>query len=523
MSQILHIFRKDVRHLWWEILVSLALLALYTWHEPETWSPLRVYNEPFQQFLWHFVPTLVVFTWALLIVRGVQDENLVGDRQLWVTRPYEWPKLLAAKILFIIAFVSLPLFVVDLILLHEGGFAISSHIGGLLSLQATMALIVFFPILVGATIVRNLGQFVLLAIGLVVCLIAVTSIQEAIPDSGMSNAGPQGTVTMILVYAALLFVVFWQYIRRAAWPARVVLVGTLLVVILIGVATPYRSLINREFPLSSNDQAALAHFAFDADAPHSPAHGDVFQRQKNVSIQLPLKISGIQADVIAVRGILVEIEGPSGFRGDSRWQGEFSPLQPDETHFQANFDLDRKAFDAIKSTPAKLRVSLALTGYRLTDNRTIVATSQEFSLFKADRCSVVSLQSPFVQCFAALTVPSYFAAIDPADLTCPPQIMKDRPISTLVDYERLGGEDSALASPGISPIDMFGLNFWDRSSSRPGLVSICSGTKINLSKPHPFENSRVEIEIDGVRLEEYLPKPENPMGAGETGISIFPP
>jgi hypothetical protein len=37
MKQVIHIFRKDVRHLWKEIAVSLTLLAVYVWSEPATW------------------------------------------------------------------------------------------------------------------------------------------------------------------------------------------------------------------------------------------------------------------------------------------------------------------------------------------------------------------------------------------------------------------------------------------------------------------------------------------------------
>ena len=37
MNQALHIFGKDTRHLWWEILVSLALTAAYLWVAPSEW------------------------------------------------------------------------------------------------------------------------------------------------------------------------------------------------------------------------------------------------------------------------------------------------------------------------------------------------------------------------------------------------------------------------------------------------------------------------------------------------------
>jgi hypothetical protein len=516
MSQILHIFRKDVRHMWWEILVSLALLGLYTSHEPETWSPLRADASGFLEFLWNIVPALVPLAWGFIIVRDMQEENLVGDRQFWVTRPYDWYKLLAAKILFILAFVNLPLFIVDVILLREGGFAIPSHIGGLLGLQVTMCALAFLPIITGATVTRNLGQLVLLVIGVVLCMVAIGSIQQAVPDSGMSS-GPPGALLGILVFGSCIFVVIWQYMRRAVWSARVMLLGTLLAIILVLVVTPYRLLIDRAFPLPANGESAMANFDFDAGAPHSTGHRDVPKTQKNESIQLPLRVSGIQGDLVAVRGILAQIESPNGFRADSHWQPEFSVLQPTESHFQANFDLDKKAFESIKSTPVTLRVSLALTGYHLTDKRTIVATVEDFTLFKGEKCGGLSLQSPFIHCRAALIMPSYFATIDPADLTCPPEIMKERPTSTLLAYEGLWGDDSDFVSPEISPITTFDPRFWDQNARPPTYVSICPGTKIGFFKPHQFEDSRVEIEVDGIRLDEYLPQPVSSTLSGTGG------
>ena len=38
MKQILHIFRKDVRHHWMVILLCQAALVAYCWHEVESWS-----------------------------------------------------------------------------------------------------------------------------------------------------------------------------------------------------------------------------------------------------------------------------------------------------------------------------------------------------------------------------------------------------------------------------------------------------------------------------------------------------
>ena len=43
MSQTIHIFKKDVRRLSWEIVLSLLLLALYGWCQPASWESPEVF------------------------------------------------------------------------------------------------------------------------------------------------------------------------------------------------------------------------------------------------------------------------------------------------------------------------------------------------------------------------------------------------------------------------------------------------------------------------------------------------
>src|ERR1700731_1370540 len=112
--QILHIFKKDVHRCWYEIAVSLLLLGIYTWREPHEWTETP-FTFSLTSALLGWIPGLLVLSWIYLIVRVIHGETLVGDRQFWVTRPYEWEKLLAAKVLFVAAFVNAPLFIAQMI------------------------------------------------------------------------------------------------------------------------------------------------------------------------------------------------------------------------------------------------------------------------------------------------------------------------------------------------------------------------------------------------------------------------
>ena len=508
MSQILHILRKDVRHHWPEILASLALLAMYTWHEPDTWSPLRTYGPGFEEFIWGILPGLVSISWCFLILRSVLEETLVGDRQFWVTRPYDWYKLLAAKVVFLVAFVNLPLFVVDVILLHAGGYSVASNIAGLLGLQASMTFVVFLPVTTGSTVTRSIGEFLLLVLAVVLCLVGFGAVVQAVPNAGMPTGMFPGAPIMILFFATCVVVVIWQYMHRRVWQSRTALVGMVLAVLLILVATPYRLLIAREYPVAENGKPALARFAFDAEAPHSSQFKLVSPQQRVVDVRLPLRTSGIKEDLVAVRGIFVQIDGADGFRTDSNWQSEFSLLRPSQEHWEANFGLEKKTFGRIKSTPVNLRISLALTGYHEENRRTIIATTDKFTVPEVGRCAILRPEAPLLQCLAALKNPVFFATIDRTRVTCGADIMKDWPTSAVFATQGDWDDDSEFVPPGISPIIAFSPYFLTESASqRPNSVSICSGTAITFSRPRPFENSHAELEIDRIRLEDYLPRP----------------
>ena len=120
MRQILHIFRKDMRHYSPEAAVSMALLVMHGWNEVHLWhhqEPLVVGGFFASRFLSGLMIALVPISWAFMFVRVIHSEPLVGDRQFWVTRPYEWKKLLAAKLLYALVFINLPLLLLQVYLL----------------------------------------------------------------------------------------------------------------------------------------------------------------------------------------------------------------------------------------------------------------------------------------------------------------------------------------------------------------------------------------------------------------------
>src|ERR1051325_5041100 len=113
MEQTWHIFKKDIRYLRFEIAFLLLLIALFTWMATHggAASSLSGVMEP-----------LIVAAVAYTLARLIHAETIPGENQFWITRPYQWSSLLAAKILFAVTFVNLPVLVAQTIILLTFGF-----------------------------------------------------------------------------------------------------------------------------------------------------------------------------------------------------------------------------------------------------------------------------------------------------------------------------------------------------------------------------------------------------------------
>src|SRR6267143_647166 len=128
MQQVWHIFKKDFRYLWREVCLVAVLAAIFAWRDP-----------------W-WVEMLLSVAASYLVVRLIHAEPIPGDNQFWITRPYRWKSLLGAKVLFILAFVDLPVLVAQWLILVANRYPLASSLPGLLWSQVLLILGVCFPI-----------------------------------------------------------------------------------------------------------------------------------------------------------------------------------------------------------------------------------------------------------------------------------------------------------------------------------------------------------------------------------------
>jgi hypothetical protein len=504
MSQILHIFRKDARRHWLEILASLLLLAIHTWRVPHEWSANPYAFDP-MRFLDGLTDVLVPVVWCFLIVRVVHGESLVGDRQFWVTRPYEWEKLLAAKVLFVAVFVNLPLFVAQVVLLWEAGFRVAPHLSGVLQMQIGIAGALLMPAVLAA-VTKGLGQVVVVAIGAILAMIGIAALSSVIPSSQMSSANPVGEALKgAVLLAALLGAILWQYARRKTWPSRWLLLGAGSAMVVMQVATPYETLVARKYPLLKAGQQVPVQLAFAPVEPpvkkKEPSKGWLGE----ISVSIPLRVSGVaKGEAVTVDGVRVVLDGPGGILWNPGWKGEGYRLWPNEESTEVTFQLKKDFYEKVKATPLTAHISLALTQFKEKDLREAVVGDGQFAIPGVGLCRS---ELEWIMCRAPLREPNLMASIESSKTTCAAEETDKplRPPRTVYALQWRGKSD--FADPGISPIEVFSLYFEDfsvrQSQERTERLRFCPGTPMELGTPEEAGHSQVQLEAVGIKLEDY--------------------
>ncbi len=512
MNQIWNIFRKDCRHYWREASVSLALLAAFGWNDVRGWTRgeylaagiggLFSYN-----FLSGLTDFLVPISWAFLVVRVIQGESLVGDRQFWLTRPYEWKKLLAAKVIFSLVFVNCPLLILDVFLLSKAGFTPTKYVIGLLWMQLMIVLFFLLPTIALATVTASLVQTLLALLFIALYLVGMAALATQIPSSDFS--GPSDSLLASLFIGVCLAVILTQYVRRNTFKSRLLIVGLAAAILILLVATPYRVLVAREWPqLSAGQQQPFQLGILPAETSASAiAPPD----EKEVELQVPLSLTGLSSEsIVIVNGILVTIDAPDGLRWDSGWKSPGIFLFPEQKNTRVDFTLKRKLFERMQSSRVNLRLYVAFTLFRDKDRRQFVVPRDKFVLSNVGLCSAEPGYVPTIHCLAPLRQPSFLLlTTDMSAYTCP--LGKGESPASAGELARGWSQNrgSEPAELGISPVATFNLYLAHSNGSSNKRLGdgICPGTAIVLSNPEPLFRNQIALQADGVRLAEYRLQP----------------
>jgi hypothetical protein len=385
LTQPLHIFRKDATHLWPETLVSVALLAAYAWADVQTWTPTEGFNPA--SLGKGILAFLIVISWLILVSRLVHDEELVGDRQFWTTRPYTWYGLLAAKVIYIAVFIGLPFLVMQAWLLHHAGLYPTQLVPALLKNLLYIALIFLLPLLAIAAVTATFVRYISSVLAGFIYLFAVLAIvgynapeSLAAPYIGYLISG----ALLVLVVVALLL----QYWRRKTLVARLLLVAVPLVFVLFALLTPTNLLNARRYP-----EVSAGVLSLDTNPMLQQPDGRLFVFQHKVVVDLPLQVQlkGFDENsIIAVQRVRAEITGANGFHYTSDWSSDNAELLPQRPVGMAHLRLPEAVWNKIHSQPVAVHLQLGTQIFSAGTAYSVNATETAFPVPGHAACTVLA-------------------------------------------------------------------------------------------------------------------------------------
>lgn len=369
MKQALHIFLKDARQWWVEALSSAALTFGMVVVYPRTWSfSFDAENAGFTNmaaadnslsFLGTLLLGLIPLNWWLLIARMVHAERLVGDRQFWLTRPYGWNSLLAAKALFVLVFIYVPFFIAQILLLARAGFNPGHYLAGLLLGDLWMTVILILPVIAIATVTATTARAILVVLGALMYFIALTAFAQAVPATRFG--GRYGFfISSSLIACLCVAVIITQYSTRATRRSWSLLIALVFLVAVITVAAPDQAMVKRDYPEMSAGELQPLQLSYRNDLPDYQPGAYLAASNGEVGIGLPLMESGVpDGSIVIPDGIQVSFDAP----GNRPWTSVWLPLSsekfyPGQRMFLAGFNVPRTLYDRLRSLPLTLHLSV---------------------------------------------------------------------------------------------------------------------------------------------------------------------
>jgi len=513
MKQILHIFQKDARRHWPEILVSLLLLALFVHYQLNPWNP--EFGPSFSILLVvikRYISGALTISWCFLILRIVHGDNLVGDRQWWITKPYVWWKLLLAKLLFVAVFISVPLFHAQLFLLHHAGFPVLANIPALLLGQLTLFISLFFLIFFLGSITKNLAQVFLLVVLAVFSTLGITWLESAVPSSGMSFvASTADSLSSLVILGSAVAITLWQFARRRTWQSRAIVLGIVVAIAALSVATPYRAIVERKYPLVEQKAAPASFSLLSLDASQSPAFPD-FARGSQVLLALPLNVSGIApGSLVKVEAVIIRSDSLDSGPAKPGWVPVWQSFWTEGGQFVVTYLISRKEFEKLKSQ--NVHVELALSEFRETHPRESTIDPGALAREGLGHCRFMAHQPRGLECLQAIRNPRIMATYDSSKSTCSSQRDVD-PNSSGNIYHYWNSDHMGSSEPILNPIADYSIYFQpkptipkprppDQSAESQSLQpQLCLGAPFHLAEPVLRQTVRVNLDTPNLRFQD---------------------
>ncbi|MBZ5626456.1 MAG: hypothetical protein LAQ69_48405 [Acidobacteriia bacterium] len=351
MTRILHILRKDARHLWPHTMVFLTLMALAAILDP---TYINRHASSGYSLLVEFALPLACCN---LVIAVIHEEKLPGDRQYWLTRPYSWKELLAAKALFVLAFINVPLFLWHAGALMAAGIPLPDHLAALLWRQVFFSALNILPVAALAAITRSLGQVMLTALVMVLPLLFAQ--QFTFARYRMAWGGSEwmmSAAAAAVLAAGVAGILALQYSRRKTAISRV-LAGAVALAILI-VPGGHKVLGRpRQHPEDQPIRISLDPQGRERSTVVASGQRDI------VTLDIPVRVEGIPAGVDLIQNhvaVWTEGAGKRTWNSNERQNGGFHDVAGGSG---LTLFVERSAFEWLRASDQKVYGSAVFTAF----------------------------------------------------------------------------------------------------------------------------------------------------------------
>lgn len=419
---ISHIINKDWKLLWPLAFLTTAFQVLLAWSSYRS----GYFGEDLAARALY--PALSV-AWYLgivaLVAAVVHQDPIPGISQDWLTRPIERRDLLFAKLCFVIATISLPMLVVDVLNALGAGFTLWQALGPATVKEVYVVLTIIVPLLALASVTENWPQIVIgsavLMVLFAVCLIAASFAigSERCPTCGTGLRWIQSLLEHAAVLIGAILILGLQYFhRQTSWSRWLIAAGTILFAF---VQLPWNMAfaIQQRFSTAPYDAAAVA-IAFDPAAdPSTTTPGrravvvgaagaarallrgntdDVaeFLRKRAlhdaapVTFELPLRITGVpsgtllQVDRSEVR--LLQADGRVLYRAANAGELAGLGIGGSGTTSHQTVNLPAALYRQWAQRPLRLEIEYWLALFRVSASYAMPATAGELHSTELGRC-----------------------------------------------------------------------------------------------------------------------------------------
>jgi hypothetical protein len=506
MKQILHILRKDTRRFWVEIVISMIVMFAFALMDTNDWKVFH--DQRLRNLMQEFIGILVmlmVASWWLLVARVVHAETLVGDRQFWITRPYEWKKLLAAKALFLVACFGVPYLLVQLYLLAQAGFHPAAFLPGILSTVLMVGLVFLVTVWSVVAVTSTFARLVLMVLACFLVFVGFMFVAFGW-QHGYTSANPYANLFLLpLLLVGCVLVITLQYATRRVWVARGLLIAVPVVLALSVAAYRRQALVDEAYPAPAAG-ASTVMTVTHTPSDHFPDKARTWEGEDY--IDLPIRFSGV-ADGYAVitDDFRFTITAADGFEWTSPWQEGRERLLPGDHGAHASLMIKPELYEHFKAGPVTLRIEYAVSRYQ-ADVVTKMAYPTEAAVPGLGICARQSWGLSGLQCRSALHQPG----IAYVETTWTKGACSDTPETTAKAYSWFEPESSyaTYRTPLWMDFRLTAVRtsfLWFRNveeDDKPGQESssrqICPGSPMTVTQFRLADRTRAELTLANFEL-----------------------